>query len=125
MPRSGLLALFLLGAACGGSNDDRPVPSADVDTPAAVERGRALFLRHCALCHGERADGRGARHSALSGPPFDFTQPGWREKKSPSGLFVVIRDGKRGTSMPSWRSLDDAQIWDLVSYVRSVPEEEH
>jgi len=112
--------LFLLGSACGVEG---PPPPTTLDAPASVERGRALFLQHCALCHGERADGRGLRHSSLSSAPFDFTRPGWREEKSPTDLFVVIRDGKRGTSMPSWRSLDEAQIWDLVSYVRSVPED--
>jgi mono/diheme cytochrome c family protein len=79
-------------------------------------------VEHCALCHGENADGRGQRREGLTGRPVDFTSAAWRASATPEGVFTVIRDGKPGTSMPAWRSLDDRSIEDLTAYVLSVRE---
>jgi mono/diheme cytochrome c family protein len=95
------------------------VPRARLELPAAQERGRRLFLIHCALCHGERADGVGRRHN-LAGRAQDFTDPSWRQRVSPAETYLVIRHGRRGTAMAGWKILDEEQTWDLVSYVLSV-----
>lgn len=97
-----------------------PVPGAVLSSPAARERGRALFLDHCALCHGERADGQGVRREGLTSPPRDFTDPAWRLRTSPRRVFYTIREGSRGTPMPAWAALSDSEVWDLVAYLRSV-----
>jgi mono/diheme cytochrome c family protein len=113
----GLAASLVLSACEGG--EPRVAPPQPV--PLAVrERGRALFLEHCALCHGVNADGRGVRHSALAGRPQDFTDPTWARRTPPARVAQVIRQGVRGTSMAAFRVLDDEQIADLVAYLRSV-----
>jgi mono/diheme cytochrome c family protein len=35
-------------------------------------------------------------------------------------VYYAIREGVHGTAMPSWKSLPDEDIWDLVAYVLSV-----
>jgi mono/diheme cytochrome c family protein len=112
-------SLALAAATCGGAESPAP-PAGVLESPAARERGRASYLEHCALCHGAEADGRGAREHALSGPPADFTRSSWRQGTSPGEVFVVLRDGVRGTSMPAWRSLSESETWDLVAYLWSV-----
>jgi mono/diheme cytochrome c family protein len=113
--------LLLAAAACGG---ETPVPPEGVlDSPVARERGRTSYLENCALCHGVAADGHGVRQEGLSGPPADFTLAAWRSGTTPGEVFTVVRDGKRGTSMPSWRSLSESETWDLVAYLWSVSEE--
>jgi mono/diheme cytochrome c family protein len=114
-------ALLLATAACGEPGAPAP-PAGLLDSAAARERGRAGYLEHCAICHGIDADGRGVREHALSGPPADFTHPDWRRDSSPGEVFTVLRDGVRGTSMPSWRSLSETETWDLVAYLWSVGE---
>jgi mono/diheme cytochrome c family protein len=96
------------------------VPTERLKSAAAVERGRALFLQHCALCHGERADGRGVRREGLSSDPRDFTDVHWRRRFSPRRTFWVLREGKPDTAMPSFRSLPGNDLWDLAAYVLSV-----
>jgi mono/diheme cytochrome c family protein len=96
---------------------DVPVPEQTLASPQARERGRRLFLEHCALCHGERGDGRGVRREGLSRPPRDFTDPAWRLRTTPRHVYFAIREGIRGTPMPSWKALDDQDTWDLVAYV--------
>lgn len=86
-----------------------------------MEEGRELFVEHCALCHGLRADGRGLRRH-LSTPAIDFTDRYWRDSTTPREVFFVIREGKRGTAMPAWKILSPAQAWDLTAYVLGVAE---
>ena len=99
------------------------VSDAVVRSPEARARGRALFMDHCALCHGDRADGNGRRREGITGKPADFTSANWRASATPDGVFTVIREGKPGTSMPAWRSLEDHEIVDLTAYVLSVQAE--
>jgi high-affinity iron transporter len=89
---------------------------------AARERGRRLFLAHCALCHGERGDGHGMRSAGFAKPPANFTDPAWRRRSTPRRVFFAIREGLRGTPMPSWASLSDEEAWDLAAYVLSLGE---
>ena len=100
------------------AEDDRALTTAD---PAG--RGRALFVTHCALCHGERADGRGVRRSGLVGTPTDFTSPAWRRGRSPAEIFDIVANGSEGTSMPAWLALDVQALWDVTAYVLSVAED--
>ena len=82
--------------------------------------GRSLFLTHCALCHGERADGRGTRREGFAQPPRDFTDDMWRRGTSARRVYFAIREGVHGTPMPSWKVLPEEAVWDLVAYVLSV-----
>jgi mono/diheme cytochrome c family protein len=96
------------------------VPLERLKTSAAIEQGRALFLAHCALCHGVDADGRGSRREGLSSSPRDFTDVHWRKRFSPRRVFWTLREGKSNTPMPSFRALPDQDLWDLTAYVFSV-----
>ncbi len=123
------LALLLveLGGCGGGERDlppalrNVPVPYDRLATPQARARGRALFVEHCALCHGERADGQGAR-AQLAPPAANFTDPTWRARMTPLRAYAALRGGVRGTAMPAWPALTDGDCWDLVAYVLSVHE---
>jgi mono/diheme cytochrome c family protein len=99
------------------------VPEVRLTSPDALARGRALFLEHCALCHGERADGRGRRRN-LSVQPTDFTDATWRQRMTPRRVFLIVREGVRRTPMPAWKILSQSQTWDLVAYVLSVAQGE-
>jgi len=110
----------LLMIASSGCRNDSHASEATLRSPEARARGRKLFAEHCALCHGENADGRGRRSEGLVGRPADFTSAGWRAAMTPDRVFTVIREGKPGTSMPAWRSLDNRDVADLTAYVLSV-----
>ena len=125
LPALATLPLALWGCDGGGSAaapaPAPPVPEAQLASAAAIERGERLFLAHCALCHGERGDGLGRRRNLSSGPR-DFTDPSWRQRVSPSEVYLVIRDGRRRTAMAGWKIFDQEQTWDLVAYVLSLAE---
>lgn len=119
--------MWLGCSACRDRDSDLPPLYRDLTVPEqrlvsqdAHDRGRRLFQEHCVLCHGERGDGRGIRREGLSRPPRDFTDAGWRNRTSPRHVYFAIREGVRGTPMPSWKALDNEDVWDLVAYVRSL-----
>jgi mono/diheme cytochrome c family protein len=96
------------------------VPVARLASDEARRRGRVVFREHCALCHGERADGRGIRQEALSAKPIDFSRRAWREQADPIEIHHVLVEGKRGTSMPAWPTLSEEEKWDVIAYVLRV-----
>jgi mono/diheme cytochrome c family protein len=119
----------LASSACKGRDGDLPrryremaVPEPLLVSADSRRRGRDLFLSHCALCHGESADGRGVRREGLTSAPRDFTDPTWKRRTSPRRIFFVIREGARGTPMPAWGILSDEDIWDLTAYLISAGE---
>jgi mono/diheme cytochrome c family protein len=122
-----MVMAWLVCSACARSSDDLPrayreipVPEHRLASAEARARGRLLFLEHCALCHGDKADGRGNRREGLSPPPRDFTAATWRRSTSARRVYFAIREGVHGSPMPAWKSLDEDAAWDLVAYVLSV-----
>ena len=125
-----LLATFAISltcTACRGVDSELPpayrqvaVPLARLRSAAALARGRALFAANCVLCHGERGDGHGRRAAGFTKAPADFTDPAWRARATPRRVFFVIREGLRGTPMPSWGFLTEDETWDLTAYVLSL-----
>ncbi len=123
-----LMSLALLGCSAKVNSsavdyDGVVVPAAQLSSDEARARGRALFREKCALCHGDRADGRGVRSKGLSGKPVNFASNDWRSSTSAIAVFEVLSEGKRGTSMPAWPTLSEAQKWDVITYVLSVAED--
>jgi mono/diheme cytochrome c family protein len=96
------------------------VPVERLGSAEARARGSVLFLEHCALCHGERGDGRGARREGLTRAPRDFTNPAWRASTSPRRVFHAIREGSPLTPMPGWKALTEQDAWDMTAYVLSL-----
>jgi mono/diheme cytochrome c family protein len=97
-------------------------------TPASthegIERGAALFQTNCVACHGPNADGKGAAAVAFTPPPRDFTDPAahWTNGRLPAQIFGTLTGGVQGTGMAGFAgSLTEAQRWDLVHYIRSLP----
>ena len=75
-----------------------------------VAAGARSYRSHCAECHGLK--GEGGR-----GP--DLTRGEYRHGSSDAALFKTIDDGIPGTQMPGIY-FEDAQIWQLVAYVRTL-----
>jgi mono/diheme cytochrome c family protein len=82
----------------------------------AVSAGRLLFEEHCAKCHGADADGKGKRPSLRTVRV--------QEKATPGDLHWLLRNGNLRRGMPSWSKLPDPQLWQIVTFVRSLKNQE-
>jgi len=81
--------------------------------PRAAGAGGVIFRAQCATCHG--ADAKGI--SSIDAP--DLTLMWIEDGISDSSVFQTISSGVPGSIMPA-HGFPDAEIWMLVSYLRSV-----
>ncbi len=75
---------------------------------------------NCAICHGEKGDGRGVLASQYDPPPRNFSCAQTINGVPDGQLFWIIRFGSPGTAMPPHPALKDEQVWQLVLYLRQL-----
>jgi mono/diheme cytochrome c family protein len=88
-------------------------------TDASVDRGKKVFKTQCALCHGDKGDGKGdlAKEMSLTLP--DFTQADSLSKRTDGELFAIVGSGKE--PMPSQKGrMPTPQMWNVVNYLRAL-----
>ncbi|MDE3196387.1 MAG: c-type cytochrome, partial [Acidobacteriota bacterium] len=81
----------------------RPVPD-----PAAVERGKALFVPSCGFCHGPDATGG-------EGPDLVRSAIALRDEDGET-IGPVIHGGRPG--MPAFAQMSEVQIKDIAAFLR-------
>jgi len=116
--------IALLGA------DPTVAGEADVKDPALVERGREVYARHCASCHGadlegqpnwqyRRADGK------LPAPPHNADGHTWHHPDAV--LFTMTAKGPEAFAGPAYPSdmpafeevLTKRDIWAVLAFIKS------
>ena len=112
-----------------GTPADQPEKPANPPRPpdaARASRGKAVYQRFCFSCHGEHGDGRGYSAQWLDPRPRDFTRAVFKCRSTPTGTLPVdddllrtLREGLYHTHMPSWAVLGDAQLRDVIEYVKT------
>ena len=114
-----LLALFAL-ATTAAFADGAPRPLTERDMKA----GRAVYLRECAACHGERGDGNGAGAAFIDPKPRNFTKKMFKLRTTASGeapatsdILRTVQDGIPGTAMPSFRFLTEEERRQVAAVV--------
>ena len=110
-----LLSISWVGPGPSNSQGN-PVPL----TAASVATGQQAYAQNCTTCHGTNAFGDGPAAAGLNPAPADLHAP-HLDDHSDLQLFLWIRDGIKGTAMPSFQNkLSDTLIWNLVNFIRSL-----
>lgn len=79
---------------------------------AAAQAGAEVFASTCANCHGEKGEGAGNVPSLVKGAAHS----------APDGaLFWYITKGDISNGMPSWASLSEQQRWQVVTFLKTLP----
>src|SRR5574341_238743 len=90
--------------------------------PASVrDRGKALYERHCAVCHGD--DGRGDTPAGrlLKPRPRNLADPIEMARLTVDRIYRAIKEGKPGTAMAAWKQvLTEPEIGDVIDYVHGL-----
>jgi putative heme-binding domain-containing protein len=78
---------------------------------ADIEYGARLYAQHCANCHGTTGDGVAN---------VDLRSGKFRTASTDLQLRAVISAGFPNAGMPSFRSLDAAELTGLIAYIRNI-----
>lgn len=89
------------------------------------DRGKVLYDKWCAQCHGYKGDAKGYATDLVFPKPRDFTRGTYKFKSTASGeppvdadIIRTIRNGNPGTSMPPWKRFSDAEVKALADYLK-------
>ncbi|HWP83791.1 MAG TPA: c-type cytochrome [Terriglobia bacterium] len=101
-------------------------------TEQRVKRGERLYATvGCADCHGPQGYGDGFAAAGMEDSfgvpiaPRNFHLAGeFKRGRTLRDIALTIHTGNDGTPMPSFhRALDSEQVWDLASFLMSLPVE--
>jgi len=119
-------------ATAPGPVPAQPVPTAAPAVPAPTAKpdaavGAALYAANCTPCHGPRGDGDGPAAVALVPKPAKHHDGTYMNALTNEHLFRVVKEGGpsvgKSPLMAPWGGmLSDAQIWNVVAFVRTLAE---
>lgn len=82
------------------------------DQPDAVLAGRRVFVDRCAHCHGDDAEGL-KKHPSLRSVRV-------QQEATDGDLHWLLVNGSMAYGMPTWKKLGDPQIWQVITYLKSL-----
>jgi mono/diheme cytochrome c family protein len=90
--------------------------------------GRRTYETYCIGCHGENGLGDGEASSFLNPKPRNFVDGAYKffyfgeagPFPSDQSLEITIRNGIPGAAMPSFPLLNDQEIKDVTTYIKSI-----
>lgn len=122
MSRSGLVVAGLVAIAWSAGFAALELFAQGQGDPKA---GGAIYKLQCAKCHGDRGAGDGKDAAKLKEKPVDWTAgKGDLKTTDDRKLFDVIAKGGpavgKARTMPAYMKLSDADVWNLVAYVKTL-----
>jgi len=103
----------------GGNPEARAIKNPVASTPESEAAGKRVYSRLCVRCHGPLGKGDGGGAGA-GGQPSDLTDSAWDFGSSDGEIFSVIRDGTSADMEGYAEQISDADIWNLVIYIRRI-----
>lgn len=104
------------------ASTDRHAPDAKNPVPATEENlaaGAALYLNHCAGCHGVPSTPASQFADSFYPPvPGFFKEP--PDMPENQNYYIIVH-GVRWTGMPAWnKTLSDTQTWQIVTFLSNI-----
>jgi mono/diheme cytochrome c family protein len=91
-----------------------------VADPARIASGAQNYAALCAGCHLAPGVSKSDIRQGLYPHPPNLAQ---EELLPARRAFWIIKHGIKMSAMPSWgKTLDDEAIWDLVAFIRKMPD---
>lgn len=93
-----------------------------VSAPAAAAdaaKGKSVYMANCMACHGTAGDGNGPAAMALDPKPRSFAEAAFWVDKTNEQVASIVKSGRPGTAMAPFPQLTEADMADLVAYLRT------
>jgi mono/diheme cytochrome c family protein len=87
-------------------------------TPSNLKKGKKLYEKNCAVCHGPKGKGDGIGAMGLITKPRDLTSIDI-QAQSDGALFWKLTTG-RSPMAPYGESLSEKERWRLIHFIRSM-----
>ena len=114
----GLAAQSATAPKKGGNPEAATIKNPVAATPESISAGKKSYQRLCGKCHGP--EGKGDGTAATGAQPPDLTDAQWDFGSSDGEMFSVIRDGT-SKDMEGYKDrMSDAEMWNVVNYVKSL-----
>ena len=130
-----LLSFFAVG--CGGNKNESTEGSSSTTTASTekpadlqinmsadnVAKGKEVYVKTCAPCHGEGGKGDGPAAAALNPKPRDHTNGAYMDTLTNQHIYTVIKQGGAQfgfPTMPAQPQLSDEDVKNTVAFVRSL-----
>ncbi|MCE1229750.1 MAG: c-type cytochrome [Firmicutes bacterium] len=100
-----------------------PINPATVMTPnpELMARGKEVYARTCATCHGPEGRGDGPGGKGLNPVPRDFTHAtGWKNGTTLEAIYHTLEVGIKGSSMVAYTDLSRRDRMALAHVVQSL-----
>jgi mono/diheme cytochrome c family protein len=89
-------------------------------TAATLATAKEHYSWDCAMCHGDTGKGNGSLATSEKLSPGDLTSPATLQGMTDGQIFVVIRKGSKDMPPEDKARADDATVWSLVNYLRTL-----
>lgn len=99
--------------------EDSRKPNPVKPTAESHARGKKLYAVDCALCHGDKGDGKGDMASDIKNIT-DFTNPDVQKNATDGDWFYIIRKGKGDMPAEDAGRAKDDDVWSIVNYLRTL-----
>lgn len=84
-------------------------------------KGEKVYKANCAVCHGDKGDGKGPGGAALTPRPTNFTSPAEMEGLDDARLHKSIMEGLPGTAMIGFaKTMKAGDIEDVIAYIKTL-----
>jgi cytochrome c553 len=99
---------------------DRTIDLRYVEDPGRIAAAAQHYAALCSGCHLAPGVTKSEIRPGLYPHPPNLAQEDLRDGRR---AFWIIKHGIKMSAMPSWgKTLDDAAIWDVVSFLRKMPD---
>lgn len=121
-------AILLSGCTLSLAGDVTPPANSQSGGPSSVgvsvpafqadpQEGAIIYAENCASCHGPQGLGDGEDAKGSPAPVAAIGTSRISMKARPGEWFQTITEGHIAQGMPSFRTLNDQQRWNVVAYV--------
>lgn len=87
-------------------------------TEASLARGREIWIKECASCHGDQGRGDGSAVKDLEVKPDDLNDP-HSVAHTDGDLFWKLTEGRK--PMPSFaENYSEEDRWNVINYLRKI-----